>query len=74
LLCDEGGDVGLEATGAETHDDDGDDKTAEGTVGMVDDSGNGGNNEEDMADEGYGGRDTDGLEATPSCVGHVGAK
>lgn len=74
LLGDEGGDVRLEASGAHTHDDDGDDKARGRTMAVLNDTRDGGDDEEDVTEERDTNRHADRLEATPSCVRDVGAK
>ncbi len=46
LLSDEWRDIGLETTGTDTHDNNGDDEASKRTVAVLDDTGNRGDDEE----------------------------
>ena len=74
LFRDEGRDVRLETTGANAHDDDGDDEACQRAVALLDDTGNRRDDEEDVAEERDGNRNADGLVTTPVRVGDIRAK
>jgi hypothetical protein len=74
LLGDEGGDVGLEATGANAHNDKADEEGGKGVVGLGDDRGDGRDDEDDVAGDGNGEGHADGLVPAEILVGQVGAK
>ena len=71
LLSNEGRNIGLESTSAETKNDNTKD---EGTNGLSagQDGGDGRNNKQDMADDGEGNSNEDGIEATKVLIGNNG--
>ena len=52
LFSNEGGDVGLESTSTNTHDDKTNGKDSNGCIGLGNDLGNGGKDQQDMAHNG----------------------
>jgi hypothetical protein len=64
LLSNKGGDVALESTSSEAHNDKGDDESRKGAIGMRDGRRDGREHEENVAKEADDEEDTDGLEAT----------
>ena len=58
----------------ETHDNESNDKACEGAMGVGDDSGDGGNDKEDVTDHSDGDCDTYGLVSAPVGVSDVGAE
>ena len=74
LLGDERRHVRLEPSSAHAHDDDCNDEACQSTVRLLDDPGNTGDYEEDVADDRDADRDADGLVAAPSCIRNVCAK
>lgn len=71
LFGDERRDIWLESTGAGAHDKDGDDKAGERTMRVLDNSWYGGNDEEDVTDEGNSDRDTDSIETAQMGICNV---
>lgn len=74
LLGNEGGNVGLETSGSETHDDQSDHEAAQGAVGIVHDLGDGGNGQDDVAEHSNADGVEDGLETTEVGIGDVGSE
>ncbi len=74
LLGDERRDVGLEATRTQAHDDDCNEEASQRTMGVLDDTGDSRNDEEDVAEERNSNGDTYGLVTTPSCIRNVCAE
>jgi hypothetical protein len=74
LLSDERTNVRLEHARSETHDDDGESKDTDGSVGLGDNRGSGGGDEDNMADEGDGDGNADGLVTTPVRIGNPGTE
>jgi hypothetical protein len=75
LLRNEGGDVRLEPSGPDAHDDQADEKDGQGATGVVPEEGrNGGAGQDDMADDGDGERQGDGVEPTEVGIRDVGTE
>lgn len=74
LLCNQGGDVGLETTSSYTHDDKTNREACNGSVGTVNNFGNGGNDENDVSNECTGNRGHDGTVTTPPLISNHGTK
>jgi len=74
LLDDQGVDIGLEATGTDAHEDDADAERAEGAVGVLDDGGETGDDEDDVAENVNHEGGADGAVAAEVAVGDPGTK
>jgi len=74
LLGNKGRNVGLESTGSEAHDQDSENKDTEGGVGLVEDLGSRGGNEDEMTNFSNNDRVEDSLEATEVGVGNPGSE
>lgn len=74
LLNNERRDVWFETTGSETHDDQTEHEDAECGGSIGDDWWDGGDDQDDVADNCDADTDADGLVASPVLVGHVGSK
>lgn len=73
LLGDHGTDVGLEHAGSDAHDDDGDSKDTDSSVGLGNDGRGGRGDEEDVTDHGDEDGPADRVVAAQVRVGDVGA-
>ena len=71
LFSDQGRDIGLESSGTETEGDNTKDERTDG-IAAGKDSGNGGDDEQDVTQDGEGDGDEDGVEATKVLVGDNG--
>lgn len=74
LLGDERRDVGLETTGADTHDDQTDDEAAQRRVSVGHDGWNGRDGQDDVANDGDADGHPDSTETTEVSIGDVGTK
>jgi hypothetical protein len=74
LLGDQGRNVGLEGTRSESHDEDTEDKDTEGSVGLLEDGGGRGGNEDEVTNLGDNDRVDNGLEATEVGVSDPGSE
>ena len=74
LLDDQGRNIWLEATGSETHDDDTEHEDTEAGGFVGDDWRDGGDDKDDMTEDGNGDGHTDGLVSSPVLVGNPGTE
>lgn len=74
LFGDQGRGIGLETSSAETHDDKSDNEAGKRSIGVLNDTRDGGDDEEDMAEECDCDRDANRLVATPVGVGNISAE
>ena len=74
LFGDQWRDVRFESTGTDTHDDDSDSETPESVIRVIDNGGDSGGDEENMANHSDSDSYANGLITTPVGIGDVGAK